>query len=111
MPFGKGGQDPREAARKSAEVRRRGAPRRAPAGFKAAGLTRAERLALLDDIGLNAPVVRDRINALSTALRFTELGEGQTAEQRSTRLDEEIGLEHGRSSGSGGSGDDGGDGG
>ena len=52
---------------------------------------------MLDEIALTAATSRDRINALIAALRYTEMGDdGDTAAQRSSKIDEAIGLEHGR---------------
>ena len=99
MPFGKDGQDPREAAKRSAAKRSRTKRNRMPpAESENPTLTRQDRIRMLDEIAVTAATDRDRINALIAALRYTEMGDdGETAVQRSTKIDTEIGLEHGRS--------------
>ena len=98
MPFGKGGQDPKEAAQRSAAVRARTKRNRMPPDESDnPTLTRQDRIRMLDEIALTAVTSRDRINALIAALRYTEMGDdGDTAVQRSSKIDEAIGLEHGR---------------
>ena len=68
-----------------------------PANSDSSTFTRQDRIRMLDHEALTAATARDRINALIAALRYTEMGDdGDTAAQRSSKLDTAIGLEHGR---------------